>query len=798
MTGLRPLCLPLGALALLVPAAVIAASWDGPRVIHDGADPDSELALYPIPGSFSVTWAPGPLESWPADVAPPSRPRELQVGPWTLVRVGPVGAVRLNTDRYELDGRHPWAEVARGLARLPDIEAAGPMFRLAAVEGAPWRALTPKVLLQLTDPFDETAMRDLADALGLVVDGPRGLAPDQWRLLVPAGADLDPVDAAMRFHAQSWTRWAAVSWIQERTERFVPTDERFADQWHLDNTGQTTDALVGEDVNAVAAWDIELGSSDVIIAFMDSGVDTDHPDLAEHIVPGYDFIDGDDDPNPNGSNHGTSGAGLAAAPAQGIGVVGTCPGCLIMPLRMLGADDDAEAAALDWGTEHGAWVINNSWGPADGTGVFTPMHAPMVTAVEYAIEFGRDGKGVAIFWAAGNGDPVDTCDLDGFVAHPQTLAVGSSSNQGLHSTYSESCLELDFLAPSSGGSNGTASLTTTAIDGYTNSFGGTSAAAPVASGVGGLVLSALPDLSWSDLRTLLQNSAEKIDPENADYDDRGHSLSHGYGRLDALAALEAEVAFLTVSAARATCEAILPVTVYVLAAAGAGSLEVTATSPTEPAGEGVVLGETDPGHFVGEIPLTEDEVTDDDGILSVSHGDVVTVTTDLVDHVAEVLVDCQAPVVSNVRIDSLQHWGAQILWDTDESADGLLVWGPGEDDQRDDSEFDTEHEVWAINLVPCTGYVATITSTDLIGNTTVVPDAIAWTTLGNPADLPEYAPEDADPCDASTWGDPPGDDDDDDDSAPGPGAACRGCDSAHSGSLVGLLVVGLAARRRRE
>lgn len=803
MKSLRPILCALLATAAIAPTFAVAEPWDGPRVIHDGADPGRDLALHPIPGSFSVTWAPGPQDHWPAGAEAPARPRELTVGAWTLRRSGPLGAPRLHTDQYVLLGRHDPGEVARALGDHPDVVVAGPLMRLAAVDGAPWRAITPKVLLQLTDPFDETAMHDLADELGLVVDGPRGWAPDQWRLLVPAGADLDPVAAAATFHDAPWTRWAAVSWIQERTERFVPEDDRFAEQWHLDNTGQTVDAVVGEDVNAVAAWDIEQGSGDVIIAMMDSGVDTDHPDLAEHIVPGYDFIDGDDDPNPSGSSHGTSGAGLAAAPAQGVGVVGTCPGCLIMPLRMLGADDESEADALDWGAQNGAWVINNSWGPADGTGVYTPMHAPMVAAVDYAIQFGRDGKGVVIVWAAGNGSPTDTCDLDGFVAHPSTLAVGSSSNQALQSTYSESCPELDLLAPSSGGANGTASLTTTNLDGYTTSFGGTSAAAPVASGVAGLVLSALPDLTWFDLRSILRDSADKIDEATAAYDDDGHSLSHGYGRIDALAALELEVAFLTLGATLAACTDVVPVSLHVLEAAGAGTVEVIAASVTEIDGETFTLTEGDPGQFEGELALTTAPPAAADGFLSVVHGDDVAVVTDLIPEPSVLYLDCAAPVISDVRIEVLQHWGAQVVWETDEPSDGLVVWGTGPDDQEEHTDFVTLHEDWAINLAPCTGYVADVTSTDPTGNSTTAVEAVSWTTLGDPSRLPEDAPEDADPCDPSTW-EPeptPGDDDDNDDD--GPGEACSDCNDGcagggPSGSLAGLLLLGLGARRRRE
>ncbi len=795
----------------LLPATAAGAPWDGPRRIHDGADVDRLLPLHAVPGVFTVTRAPGPQDTWVEGQPRDPAPAELEAGRFSLEHVGAVGAPRLRTEEYRLTGAEADpGEVARALMTLPDVVLAAPVFQLEP--GGPWRAATPKVLLQLDDPFWEGELFALAERLGLVVDRRRGLAPDQWRLLVPAGSDVDPAFAAAVLHDSPITRWAEVSWINERAERYVPADDMYFQQWHLDNVGQSGGAT-GNDLNAPEAWDVTLGSPDVIIAILDSGVDTDHPDLEDNLTAGWDFVNGDSDPNSGGSSHGTSCAGTAGAVEQGSGVVGVCPGCLVMPIRMLGADDETEADASDWAVAEGAAMINNSWGPTDGTGTYTPISSAMATSVDWAVSQGRDGLGTAIFWAAGNGHPNDTCDQDGFVAYPSTIAVGSSSNLGIRSSYSELCEELDLSSPSSGGSNGTAGVTTTNIGGYTSSFGGTSAASPNAAGVAGLVLSVVPDLDWQALRQLLRDTATKIDPggnEAADYDDGGHSLRYGYGRVDAQAALGVEIAFMSVAATTAGCDELLDVMIQWSGGGGLGSVDVLATSGLE--AETFTLTETGTGVFEGGVQLSGEAMAPADGLLAVDEIDAVIVESLDLAQTAEVTIDCGSPEIIDPRVDQVTHWGALMVWETSEDADSWASWGPAPEDATGDAAFGTDHSLWALDLEPCTDYAATIASSDPQGNTTELVDGLTWTTAGDPADIPDDADPDADPCDPDTWypddDDDVADDDDvigdDDDGTRDPGGmsgsgtSCEGCATASGGASVGawILLVALAARRR--
>lgn len=766
-----------------------------PLVVFDGADSKRSLTLHPVPDVFSVTWLPGIESHWPENKPRAAGPARIETDNLVLERVGSAGAPRFHTDRYRLvrqdmagsESPTPKA-IADRLANLPGVLLSSPLYSLGKGGTGPWRAPTPRVLLQLTGPEQEGALRERVAHLGGQNLQRRGVAPDQWGFDFPVEATVDPISAAMLLHRDPSTRWAQVNWIQERSERYIPDDPRFEEQWHLNNTGQSG-GEEGNDVRSVEAFDLEMGDAKIIIAVMDSGIDTDHPDLIDSIVPGWDFINGDSNPSPGGSSHGTSVSGLAGAPANGIGVVGTCPGCSIMPLRMLGTSDETEAEALDFAATQGAAVINNSWGPTDGTGVETPIPSVMAAAIDNAVTFGRDGLGTVVFWAAGNGHPVDTCDLDGFVAYPSTIAVGASTDSGEKSSYSELCEQLDLTAPSGGGG---ASLTTTNIGGYTSHFGGTSASSPVATGVGALLLSAAPELPWDGVREVLRSTADKLDPGDADYDLLGHSLSYGYGRVDSFAALSAELSYLSVSPANPLCDSDLTLTVYGPDLV-ADSITATATSSlSEPEGEVFVLERKNELSFEGVLPLldVEDNSTSPgDGLLGVNHEDVITLEVAALEQSTQLTLDCEPPAISGITIEEVHYWGALLSWETSEEATTTLEWGPTGSNSSEG--YATEHSLWALDLTPCTEYRAGILATDRTGNQKHLEEAALWLTPGNPGELPEDALEGADPCDVSTWYPEPEPDEE------GEGCQC-GVETGGSDQLLWVfLVPALILRRAR-
>jgi subtilisin family serine protease len=122
-----------------------------------------------------------------------------------------------------------------------------------------------------------------------------------------------------------------------------------------------------------------------------------------------------------------------------------------------------------------------------------------------------------------------------------TIAVGASTNFGRRSDYSQYGLDLDFLAPSSGGYKDIFTTDRTGPKGddpndYSDSFGGTSAATPLASGVAALMLSRNPSLTADQVRTILRESCQKIGDEPYV---SGRNDQCGYGRIDARAAVSA-------------------------------------------------------------------------------------------------------------------------------------------------------------------------------------------------------------------------------------------------------------------
>src|SRR3954452_15724106 len=161
----------------------------------------------------------------------------------------------------------------------------------------------------------------------------------------------------------------------------VPSEPYWSAQWGA--------ALV----DAPTAWAVTRGSAGVVVAVLDTGVDVTQPDLQGALVPGYDFVNHDADPNDD-FGHGRPVAGTIAARADnGLGGSGYCPRCSIMPVKVAAADGTASElnvpSSITWAADHGARVINLSLGGTYG--------ATVASAVNWAI-----GKGAIVVAAAGN------------------------------------------------------------------------------------------------------------------------------------------------------------------------------------------------------------------------------------------------------------------------------------------------------------------------------------------------------------------------------------------------------------
>ncbi len=352
----------------------------------------------------------------------------------------------------------------------------------------------------------------------------------------------DEITRSRELHARAEVRWAHPDLALPLVPHDLPDDPWVEDQWHLDNTGQSG-GTPGVDIDAQTAWALSTGAGG-LISVIDSGVDLAHDDLVAS--SGYDYIDRDDDASPDpeadsSAAHGTCVAGVAAASGDnGVGVAGVAYDAEVYGIRLIGGyttTGDVYDAFVE-SVDAGAWVLNNSWGYSDCPSFILP--ASWRSALEYAEEEGRGGLGAAIVASAGN----DNCDGsdDGFLTYWTVIGVAASDDGDIRESYSSYGSIVDITAPSGG-------ILTTDISGddgygtyqddpdYIGWFSGTSAAAPVISGVLTLMFEANPRLTAAQARELLCDTAIRIDPGGYGYDGDGWNAYYGCGRVDAGAAV---------------------------------------------------------------------------------------------------------------------------------------------------------------------------------------------------------------------------------------------------------------------
>ena len=311
---------------------------------------------------------------------------------------------------------------------------------------------------------------------------------------------------------------------------WTPNDARFGEQWHLENTAQTTNAVADEDVRAVGAWNKGYTGTGVVVGVVDDGLELGHADLAANIVPGsYDFYDDDTDPTRN--LHGTSVAGLIGARGGNtIGVVGVAPESSMIGLAMFFAGADI---ADSWGRD--VHLVSNSWGVSSGYGFFDPA---ITAAFFHGLANGRDGLGTVVLKSSGNGRQSGQQSGHDQLHGLPICVVGGVGSDGQAYTGSQWGPPVLVCAPTQKGVSGfPGPLTTdrTGAPGYGPGdyveFGGTSASCPIAAGAVALILEANPSLRWMDVLYILGTTARRNDPGHALWQQNaaGHWTSDAYG-----------------------------------------------------------------------------------------------------------------------------------------------------------------------------------------------------------------------------------------------------------------------------
>lgn len=304
------------------------------------------------------------------------------------------------------------------------------------------------------------------------------------------------------------------------------TDNNFASQWGLSS------------INACDAWNITKGKSNVKIAIIDSGTNRIHTEFPYNkFVDEYDCDTRSQSGYQAYTAHGTWVCGVTTSDHNHANIAGVSPNCKVIPISYSINNQSmvAEnlAAGFGWAVNHGADVINCSWGDRL---IYTWLHSSVLeSAIQNALINGRNGKGCVVVFAAGN-ENSQQLDYPAYV-FADILTVGAMKSTNTRWESSSWGVDLDIVAP------GHNILTTDVFqDQPYTTVSGTSVAAPHVSGIAGLILSINPYLTQKEVSDIIESTAQKVGGyAYTDTIGRPNGTWHremGYGLVDAKAAVK--------------------------------------------------------------------------------------------------------------------------------------------------------------------------------------------------------------------------------------------------------------------
>jgi subtilisin family serine protease len=307
--------------------------------------------------------------------------------------------------------------------------------------------------------------------------------------------------------------------VHHQSTPVFPDDPSFDQQWHLHNTGQTGGSS-DADIDAPEAWGVTTGSTSVVIAVIDSGMDLTHPDLTPNLwinpdeipdnnldddnngyiddIHGWNFVTNTASPMDD-NGHGTHTAGIVGASGNNaIGVSGVSPVVQLMPLKFLsasGSGTNSDAIdAIHYATAKGVFLSSNSWG---GSG-FSQAMKDAIDAAHTA--------GIGFIAASGNSGINNDLypDYPASFTSPNLISVAATDHTDSLVWFSNFGAQSVHLA--AGGHQ----ILSTGLGGGTEIMSGTSMAAPQVSGAAALLKAANPSLSFAQIQAMLLATTDPL------------------------------------------------------------------------------------------------------------------------------------------------------------------------------------------------------------------------------------------------------------------------------------------------
>ena len=327
--------------------------------------------------------------------------------------------------------------------------------------------------------------------------------------VVSAGDDRAAALAALRADPD-------IEWAEPNRPRRLATEPLAGLLWGLNNTGQSVWWLRGTpdaDIDAPQAWAVSRGAG-ITVAVADTGIDAGHPEFAGRLVPGYDFVDDDGDPQ-DGHGHGTHVAGTLAAGENGAGVIGVAPQALVMPLRVLddnGGGNSADvAAAFAYAGDRSVRIVNASLGSSYPSLVERrAIHDHPGTL--YVVAAGNGGSD-------GVGDDNDDATREYPCAHdePNLVCVGATDSSDARAAFSNyGATTVDLFAPGQNVVSTWARGRPTVLNQYFAAgegyeiMQGTSMASPHVAGAAALTAAVQPGWNGVQLKGALMDGADRL------------------------------------------------------------------------------------------------------------------------------------------------------------------------------------------------------------------------------------------------------------------------------------------------